>query len=232
MSRRDAFSSLRQPGFPNPEGNLSNGGLCPDAPKQPLDLIPVAPTRKKRNRDWDRAHQSEKITYRGIPQSNQDAVNELAESLGVPRDELVRAIFEFALLKVQIGALTIQPHPKAQRMTLFPEKGHPSKDGPGTNSYREWLSQAFPKPSTKQISRSTKHHTREQKPKERWEVRATYRLPEVLKAQVKALADEHYVPVGEIALLFLDYGLGAYHSGELALTPSPQTTGQTLFPER
>ena len=232
MSRRDAFSSLRTTSLPSSEGSLPDGNVAPVVPKQPLDLIPVAPTRKKRNREWDRAHQSKKITYRGIPQSVQDAINDLAESLGVPRDELVRAIFEFALSKFEAGALMIQPYPKAQRMTLFPEKGHPNKDRAGTNSYREWINQAFPKPSTKQISRLPKHHTREPKPKERWEVRATYRLPEIMRAQVKALANENYVPVGEIAFLFLDYGLQAYHSGELALTPSPQTSGQTLFPER
>jgi hypothetical protein len=108
-------------------------------------LIPVAPTRKKRNRDWDRAHQAEKITYRGIPQPIQAEINDLAEKLGVPRDELVRAILEYALSKVQTHGLTIHPHPMAQKMTLFPEKRHPATGGAGSTPYGDWLNQAFPK---------------------------------------------------------------------------------------
>jgi len=234
MPRRDAFSSLRLNDPPITEGNFPNGVLGapePATPKQPLDLIPVAPTRKKRNRDWDRAHQSEKITYRGIPQSIQNEINDLAASLGVPRDELVRAIFEFALSTVQKNGLAIQPHPKAQKMTLFPEKGRSSYSGVGSTPYSDWLNQAFPKSGRSSASRSSKNHSREPQSKRRWEVRATYRLPVDLKTQIKALADEHDVPVGEMALLFLDFGMRACHSGDLHLTPLPRSSGRTLFPE-
>ncbi len=234
MSRRDAFSSLRRNDLPDLDGNpLGEVQSLPDPtiPKQPLDLIPVAPTRKKRNRDWDRAHQAEKITYRGIPQSLQDAINNLAENLSVPRDELVRAIFEFSLSKLNENGLAIQAHPKAQRMTLFPEKGHFTNSGAGSNPYSEWLNQAFSKSGRRSTSRSSKNHSRETRSKARWEERATYRLPLSLKGQIKELADEYDVPVGEIALLFLDHGLTAYEAGELHLVPSPRSSGLTLFPE-
>jgi hypothetical protein len=228
MPRRDAFSSLRQNDPSGPEGSPQKGGPgFPDfpAPQQPLDLIPIAPTKKKRNRDWDRAHQVEKITYRGIPQPLQNVINDLADSLVVPRDEVVRVLLEFSLAKYQNNELAVCPHPKAQKMTLFPEKGRSSMGLATTATAAAWLNQAFPNSG----SRGAKKHSKEERQKPRWQSRATYRLPVSLKDKVKAIADEVDVPVGEVVLLFLDYGLRAYQSGELCLTPSPRSSGQTLF---
>ena len=70
---------------------------------------------------------------------------------------------------------------------------------------------------------------RAQNKKDRWESRATYRLPLALKEQVKAIAEDHDVPVGELVLFFLDHGLRDYQSGELRLSPSPRASGKTLF---
>ncbi len=236
MPRRDAFSHLRQ-GDPSP-ANLSSSAQKPEpdhAPsvpaKQPLDLIPVASQKTKRNRDWDRAHLPEKVTYRGIPKRLQDTVSELAESLNVPRDELVRAFLEYSLAELQSNRLTLIAHPKARHMTLYPA-GDRSNRQTGKREHpsaASWLDQAFPSAGRAQTSSVKKKRGKDAQKKERWEARATYRLPVVLKEQVKSLADEHDVPVGELVLFFLDHAIRAYQTGELRLNPTPHTSGKTLF---
>lgn len=237
MSRRDAFSSLRQnePGADSEQSSEDRPDappMVPIIPKQPLDLIPVAAPRKKRNRDWDRAHQVEKITYRGIPRSFQDTVNGLAASFGVPRDELVRALLEHSLSDYQANRLDVLAYPKAQRMTLFPT----GKSAPGhwvkTNPFAppgEWLAEAFPNLGQGPSPVNRKRRGKDTGKKERWESRATYRLPVDLKNQIKSIAEDHDVPVGEVALYFMDHGLRAYQSGELRLQPYPKSSGKTLF---
>jgi hypothetical protein len=237
MPRRDAFSHLRQvdsdpinqPGpAQKPEPNFS-----PSIPaKQPLDLIPVAPRRTKRNREWDRAHQPEKVTYRGIPKRLQEMVNDLAEGLNVPRDELIRALLEFSLADLQANRLMLIAHPKARRMTLFPagEAANWQTRKRDQFTAATWFDQAFPSTTSRaKISSLKKQRGKDQRKKERWETRTTYRLPVALKEQVKSLADEHDVPVGELVLFFLDHALGAYQAGELRLNPTPHTSGKTLF---
>lgn len=236
MPRRDAFSSLRQtdpsPAVPSepvkkPEAELP----LITAAKQPLDLIPVAVRRTKRNRDWDRSHQAEKATYRGIPKRLQEAVSELAASLNVPRDELVRAFLEYSLSDLASDRLVLIAHPKAQRMTLFPtsEISNSSSNKKGPSAASSWLDQAFPNNGRSQPLAGKKKPKKDEGKKDRWESRATYRLPLSLREQVKAIAYEHYVPVGELVLFFLDHGLRAYQTGELRLSPAPRASGKTLF---
>ena len=236
MPRRDAFSSLRQAesssGTPPEQTQKADTRPSFATPaKQPLDLIPVAARRTKRNRDWDREHQAEKVTYRGIPKRLQDTISELATSLNVPRDELVRAFLEYSLAELQSNRLVVVAHPKAQRMTLFPVSENPNvlQDKRQPSSAGNWLEEVFPSSGRGRPSHGKKKKGKDQGKKDRWEVRATYRLPVILKEQVKAIADEHDVPIGELVLFFLDHGLGAYQTGELRLNPSPKATGKTLF---
>lgn len=70
MPRRDAFSSLRQPEPSQdvpliPLKKVEAGVPAITTAKQPLDLIPVAARRTKRNRDWDRNHRDEKAPIEG-----------------------------------------------------------------------------------------------------------------------------------------------------------------------
>lgn len=236
MPRRDAFSSLRQPdpspGVPPvPTKKAEAEAPLVTTAKQPLDLIPVAARRTKRNRDWDRNHQAEKATYRGIPKRLQEAVNELAASMNVPRDELVRAFLEYSLSDLQSNRLVVVAHPKAQRMTLFPtnEAANASPHKREQTLAASWLDQAFPNSRRGQSSTEKKKHGEDQGKKDRWESRVTYRLPVVLKEKVKAISIVHDVPVGELVLFFLDHGMRAYHNGELRLNPTPRASGKTLF---
>mgnify|MGYP000877820347 CR=1 FL=1 len=238
MPRRDAFSNLRQadspPAVPTSPINREEPERSQNLPtKQPLDLIPVASEKPKRNRDWDRAHRPEKVTYRGIPKRLQETITELAASLNVPRDELVRALLEYSLTDLGANRLLLVAHPKAQRMTLFPPAGSSTRrtGKQEQSTAASWLDQAFPATGRGQTPPKGKKRGKEQAKKEHWETRATYRFPVMLKEQVKAIADEHDVPVGELALFFLDYGLRAYQDGELRLSPEPRTAGKTLFPD-
>lgn len=238
MPRRDAFSHLRQadpaPPPPKDQSHPSESECSQPLPaRQPLDLIPVASEKAKRNRDWDRAHRPEKVTYRGIPKRLQETITELAVSLNVPRDELVRAFLEHSLADLGSNRLILVAHPKAQRMTLFPPIGSSNRpsDKKESSLASYWLEQAFPATGRGQRADRGKKRGKDQVKKERWETRATYRIPVTLKEQLRTIADEHDVPVGELALFFLDHGLRAYQAGELRLTPEPRTSGKTLFPD-
>jgi len=238
MPRRDAFSHLRQA---DPTPSTSTSQIHPSETehsqplpaKQPLDLIPLASEKAKRNREWDRAHRPEKVTYRGIPKRLQEIITELAASLNVPRDELVRVFLEHSLVDLGANRLLLVAHPKAQRMTLFPPAGSVNHSaGKREESHAgSWLDQAFPATGRGQAAARSKKRGKDQAKKERWETRATYRLPVTLKKQIRTIADEHDVPVGELALFFLDHGLRAYQAGELRLNPEPRTSGKTLFPD-
>lgn len=236
MPRRDAFSHLRQaePSHATSTGpiNQSEPGRSQSVPaKQPLDLIPVAPQKAKRNREWDRAHRPEKVTYRGIPKRLQETITEIASSLNVPRDELVRAFLEYSLHDLQANRLALVAHPKSQRMTLFPSAGSANRPAGKRepSSAADWLGEAFPATGRGRSPTLGRKRGKDQGKKERWESRTTYRLPVTLKEQVKAVVDEHDVPVGELVLFFLDHGLRAYQRGDLRLNPQPRTSGKTLF---
>jgi hypothetical protein len=236
MPRRDAFSSLRQtdpsPDNPSlPAKKAEAEAQLITTAKQPLDLIPGAARHTKRNRDWDRNHQPEKATYRGIPKRLQETIGELAASLNVPRDELVRAFLEYSLSDLQSNRLVVVAYPKAQRMTLFPtsEASNAYPVRREQTSAASWLDQAFPSTGRGQQSAGKKKSEKDQGKKDRWESRATYRIPVALKEKVKAISIVHDVPVGELVLFFLDHGLRAYQTGKLPLNPTPRASGKTLF---
>ncbi len=221
MPRRDAFSMLRGASSAAPENELTTSkpaasSLEPPAIK-PLDFIPAAEPRKKRERTWEKAHQGQVATYRGIPPEMHQTILHLAESLGVPVDEVARAFLEFSLTHHKSGDLPILPHPKAQRMTLYP-------DGIDTPNRKPegWLKEAF------SPTRPGKKGKKGSQPK-RWEARVSYRLPVTLKQEVKELADTHTVGVGELVYFLFQYALGAYERGDLRLEAHAKVSGNTLF---
>lgn len=221
MPRRDAFSMLR--GAPSPahetEITSSKTAAQPLEPQtiKPLDFIPSAEPRKKRERQWEKNHRGQVATYRGIPAEMHQTMRRLAENLGVPVDEVARAFLEYSLAQHKSGRLPIHPHPKAQRMTLYPD-GEPAVE----QKPKGWLKDAFSSP------RASKKGKKGGQPK-RWETRVSYRLPVALKQEVKALADQHTVGVGEFVFFLFQHALSAFECGALRLEAHPKVSGNTLF---
>ena len=231
MTRRDAFSKLRNPTTSVAEDEEATEWHGAQLPSQPLDLIPTAQPRKKRSRNWEKMHRRETVTYRGVPLEYHQLLGQIARSLCVPRDEVVRAFLEHSLTLYQEGLLTIIAHPKAQRMTLFPE-GEKSimKRAVRIQENREWLARAFPSPRGKS-SKNSKNGEDNQGSPNRWETRVTYRLPPKLKAEIKAIAVEHTLPVGEVVWFFIEQAIQDNRAGKLVLEPTLKTAGKTIFRE-
>ncbi len=91
-------------------------------PEEPTEAIPQAlqhkPSRAKRNREWER--QQMRVTYRGIPTTLHERLKELAVELSVPVGDIVRAFLEHGLDAYEQGDLTLQPHLRIGKMTLYP----------------------------------------------------------------------------------------------------------------
>ena len=221
MPRRDAFSMLRGASSPASETEITPSKT--DAPSlepqtiKPLDFIPSAEPRKKRERQWEKAHRGQVATYRGVPPEMHQTILHLAENLGVPVDEVARAFLEYSLAHHKSGRLPIHPHPKAQRMTLYPD-GEPVVK----QKSKGWLKDAFSSP------RASKKGKKGGQPK-RWEIRVSYRLPVSLKLEVKELAERHTVGVGELVFFLFQHALSAYESGALRLEAYPKVSRNTLF---
>lgn len=187
--RRDPFASSETPNVPP---NVSV-----------YDSLRVAEERT-RNRQWEREHQNQKVTYRGVEPKLALKVKHIAGELCVPEGEVARAVIEHALRTYERGELDLYPRPDPQRMrmTLYPESAR------------------FSKPSKKQ-----KH------PKANWRVITTWRgFPSALKAELSALASDAglNVPIGELITALLRYGLHAYENGLLKLEAVPTATSFTL----
>ena len=230
MARRDAFSKLKGS---SANINVEDGVQCVSSPMpfqeggQPLDLIPTAQHKKKRNRDWEQAHRAETVTYRGIPRECHHWVEEIASGLAVPRDEVIRAFLEYGEERYRRGELHLYAYPKSQRMTLFPSSDVAATHNMVQNKeISNWLSEAFPvvthKPSDKKPKKKAK-------PEPAWQVRVTYRIPVELKEKVRTIAEAHTLPVGEVVRFFIEQSLIAFRKGDLPLQPAPKLIGKTLF---
>lgn len=176
------------------------------APPDLYESLRVAEPRK-RNRHWEKQHQSHKAVYRGVDPKLSLQVKSIASDLCVPEGEVARAIIEHALRCYECGELDLNPHPNPyrMRMTLFPT--HDS----------------LPMPTR---SRGSK-----QKPEVLWRVITTWRgFPPELKHELSALASDDglHVPVGELITALLRFGLKEYQQGRLTLTPVPKRTSFTL----
>jgi hypothetical protein len=220
--RRDAFSRLRGSDADEYDSiqSSSQSAFSVDhlpQPKSPLDFIPSAVPTKKRDRKWERSHQDEVATYRGIIPEARQALVSLAEMIEVPVDDVARAFLEFGVSNYVTGEIKLTPYPKAQRMTLFPQEPRENVE-----TKKRWLQEVFP------VAKKTGKKQKKSESKA-WEFRVTYRLPRAVKDDIKQIADRHYVPVGELVLYFFRYSLDAYQSGKLILTPHPKNTGNTLF---
>jgi len=176
------------------------------APPDLYESLRVAEPRK-RNRHWEKQHQSYKAVYRGVDPKLSLQVKSIAGDLCVPEGEVARAIIEHALRCYERGELDLNPHPNPyrMRMTLFPTHDSP------------------PLPTR---SRGSK-----QKPEVLWRVITTWRgFPPELKRELSALASDDglHVPVGELITALLRFGLKEYQNKRLTLTPVQKRTSFTL----
>ena len=172
------------------------------------DALRVA-TPRKRNRQWEKEHQSHKAVYRGVDPKLSLRVKSVAEELQVPTGEVARAVIEFALRAYEQGDLDLHPrlNPDRLRMTLFPTSE-------SVHAYN-------------QTTRASKR----KQPKAAWRVITTWRgFPPDLKKELAALASEEslHVPIGELITALLRYGLKAYDSGLLSLHPVQKAGAFTL----
>ena len=176
------------------------------APPDLYESLRVAEPRK-RNRHWEKQHQSNKAVYRGVDPKLSLQVKSIAGDLCVPEGEVARAVIEHALRCYERGELDLNPRPNPyrMRMTLFPT--HDS----------------LPMPAR---SKGAK-----QKPEVLWRVITTWRgfSPE-LKHELSALASDDglNVPVGELITALLRFGLKEYQHKRLTLTPVQKRTSFTL----
>ena len=231
MARRDAFTGLRDPNLMiEVEENQQQESTM--IPRQPLDFIPTADFRKKRSRKWEQVHRLETVTYRGIPRQVVELIIKDAQSLSVPRDEVVRAFLEYGARLFRNGEIKLLAYPKAQRMTLYAEGNEGNTIFPAqTSENHKWLAEAFPVPEKKAGGTKKKKFRKDQEAIPQWEIRVTFRIPALLKEEVRSIAREHTLPVGEVVCFFVIEGSQAFHNGSLILQPSPKTIGKTLFLE-
>lgn len=175
------------------------------------DSLRVAEPRR-RNRQWERERQNQKVVYRGVEPKLALKVKNIASQLSVPEGEAARALIEHALRAYERGELDLYPRPNPERlrMTLYP-----SSDSPRFSN----------KP------RKPKHRDH---PKSGWRVITSWRgFPPALKGELSALASDAglNVPIGELISALLRFGLQAYETGQLQLDPVPRSGGFTLLPE-
>lgn len=162
---------------------------------------------RKRDRSWEKQHQSHKAVYRGVDPKLSLQVKSIAGDLCVPAGEVARAVIEHALRCYERGELDLDPRPNPyrMRMTLFPT--HDS----------------MPAPSRSKGSK--------QKPEVLWRVITTWRgfSPE-LKRKLSTLSSDDglNVPVGELITALLRFGLEEYQHKRLTLTPVQKRTSFTL----
>ncbi len=172
------------------------------------DSLRVASPRK-RNRQWEKQHQNQKVVYRGVNPKLALQVKTIAGDLLVPSGEVARAVIEFALRAYEQGDLDLHPrlNPYRMRMTLFPS----------SDSARSYDRPARP--------------AKRKQPESLWRVITTWRgFPHELKKELATLASDDglNVPIGELITALLRYGLKAYDSGLLNLEPVQKAGTFTL----
>ena len=172
------------------------------------DSLRVAAPRK-RNRRWEKQHQSYKAVYRVVDPKLALKVKAIAGDLLVPEGEVARAVIEYGLRGYEQGDLDLHPRPNPyrMRMTLFPSSDSTRSYGSPVKPAKQKQTQAL------------------------WRVITTWRgFPPELKRELAALASEDglNVPIGELITALLRFGLKAYDNGQLYLEPVQKAGTFTL----
>lgn len=172
------------------------------------DSLSVAAPRK-RNRQWEKEHQSHKVVYRGVDPKLALKVKSIAGELLVPTGEVARAVIEYSLRAYEQDDLDLRPriNPDRVRMTLFPAQDSVHPYGRPPRAAKRKKTEAL------------------------WKVITTWRgFPPELKNQLAVLASENElnVPIGELITALLRFGLKAYDHGLLQLEPVQKAAAHTL----
>jgi len=167
--------------------------------------------RRTRNRQWEKDHQKEKVTYRGVDPNLALRVKQIAGEILVRDGEVARALLEYALRAYSEGDLDLisRPNPDRLRMTLFPREEN------GREHHRRGGAPARKKKT--------------QAPG--WRVVTTWRgFPAELKQEISTLASEDGldVPTGELVTALLRFSLKALEYGLLKLEPVVEVRGYSL----
>ena len=199
------MNNRRNP-FHQPEGETDI-----PAPPDIYDNLRVAELRK-RNRHWEKEHNSRKVVYRGVDPKLALRVKEIAGDFEVREGEVARFLLEYALRAYHEGDLDLIPHPNPDRMrmTLFPVEKPMQR---ANLSYK---------------SRKTR---RKKSIGASWKVITTWRnFSSELKEEISDLASEAGldVPVGELVTALLRFSLMAYELGLLVFQPVQIVTAQQL----
>jgi len=199
------MSNRRDP-FQQREGETSI-----PAPPDIYENLRVAEPRK-RNRHWEKEHNSRKVVYRGVDPKLALRVKEIAGEFEVPEGEVARFLLEYAMCAYGEGDLDLIPHPNPDRMrmTLFPVK---------TSMHRANLPYKPRKTRRKKSIGAS------------WKVITTWRnFSPDLKEEISDLASEAGldVPVGELVTALLRFSLTAYELGLLIFHPVRVVSGQQL----
>lgn len=172
-----------------------------------LTMMPVAEERQGRNREWERSRRANTVSYRSVPPELQTEIKAVAADLEVNAEEIARAFLEFGLNAFRNGEIQIQPHPKGRMMTLFPE---------GWSRHVGWTDLGWGK-------RDEPARGKKKRANPLWRNVVTYRgIPIEVKQAIQDISSEHYIPVGELATLFLSHSLTSFKNGRLMLHPQPK----------
>lgn len=199
------MSNRRDP-FHQPDGETDI-----PAPPDIYENLRVAKPRK-RNRHWEKEHNSRKAVYRSVDPKLALRVKEIAGELEVPEGEVARFLLEYALRAYHEGELDLIPYPNPDRMrmTLFP------------------VDEPMQRANLSYKPRKTK---RKKSIGASWKVITTWRnFPPELKEEISNLASEAGldVPVGELVTALLRFSLTAYELDLLVFHPVRVVTGQQL----
>jgi hypothetical protein len=184
-------------------------------PKPPdiYESLRVAEPRR-RNRNWEKTHQNQKVVYRGVDPKLVSRVKSIAKEFHIREGEVARFFLEYGLRAYGTGELDLTPYPNPERlrMTLFPS----------TNR----IDQQNKKSSSTHKSRRKKTST------PFWKVITTWRnfSPEV-KSEISDLASEAGlgVPVGELVTALLHFSFNAYDRDLLKLEPVAEMNNHKLL---
>ena len=184
-------------------------------PKPPdiYESLRVAEPRR-RNRDWEKRHQNQKVVYRGIDPKLVLRIKKIAKEINVREGEVARFFLEYGLRAYGTGDLdlTPSPNPERLRMTLFPSRNQTDQQN--------------------RKSPSKRRNRRKKTNPPFWKVVTTWRnfAPEV-KNEISDLASEAGlgVPVGELVTALLHFSFNAYDRDLFKLEPVAEVSKHKLL---
>lgn len=162
-------------------------------------------TKKKRSRDWDKAHPPRTykipVDFHARALAVREAIKGIAESYNATADDVATALMTAALTAVQEGEIRLdfRPNPRSRKMTV--------------EVVREggWPQQELPKPKPR---KKTKRFV------------LNYRWSKETHQRIIAVAQD--APIGAVVILLLEAALERVKAGKWGFRPRPVTSQQTV----